>query len=128
MTETAQPQATKINREAVIASMKRVISLESGSPERWRAAYRHFLKQRPEAAYEANFVAKKVQERKVMINKFGSTKYGRMTMATPSFLLGVLKNTDPEYFIPMKPMDLISTKHLTKMQRAFPEFFVPEVI
>lgn len=115
-------------RQAAIKSMEKVLALPSGSPERWRAAFKHFLAQRPEAIDEANFVAKEVYERRKLVDKFASTKHGRYLMSTPSFLLDVIRSTDPEYFIGKSAKELTRPSHLRLMKKAFPEFFVPEVI
>lgn len=127
-TEIAYELKKKAKRDAAIASMKHVLSFPSGTSERWRAAYEHFLRQRPEARYEANYVASAVKERRTMIDKFGSTKHGRLTMSSPTWLLNVLRNTDPEYFIGKTAKQLSAAPHLRKMKKAFPEFFVPEII
>lgn len=118
----------KSKREVNIKSMAKVLSLPSGSSDRWRAAYEHFLKQRPEAKEVDTAIRKQVKDRRVFVNKFASSKYSRQTMMTPAFLMSVLRNTDPEYFINIKNEELVSNAHLMKMKRAFPQFFLPEII
>jgi hypothetical protein len=115
-------------RDAAIRSMKQVVKHASGSPERWRAAFIHFMHQRPEAQAEAAFIASQVAERKKQMNDFASSAHGRAIMAQPSFLTAVLRATDPEYFINASAMDLISEAHLRKMKKAFPEYFYAEII
>lgn len=126
MKPTAMQQVQ--NRQAAISSMKRVLSIPSGTAERWRAGYEQFLLQRPAARYEARYIADYVAERRKLMDKFASTKYSRMTMSAPAFLSMVLKLTDPEYFMSASPRQFVSAQHLRKMKKAFPEFFLPEVI
>lgn len=118
----------KEKRDADIKSMSKVLALPSGSPERWNAAYKHFLQQRPEAKEIDIWIRKQVKARRVEVNKYASSKYGRQTMMAPAFLRSVLRNTDPEYFINIKSNELVEPKHLEKMKRAFPQFFLPEII
>lgn len=124
--KNSQKQIEK--RQAAIKSMAYVLSLPSGSPERWRATFDHFLRQRPDAAVEAHFVAEHVRENRKLMDKFASTKHGRHTMSTPSFLIDMLKSTDPEYFIGKGPKELSGARHLGKLKKAFPFYFYPEVI
>ena len=119
---------TKEQRQTAIKSMRHVLALPSGSPERWRAALKHFLLQRPEAKGEIDAVKAYCKEQRASMDKFGRTKNSRKVMATPSFLLPLLRQTDPEYFLSVKSSDLVGIKHLTIMKKAFPEFFLPEVI
>lgn len=108
--------------------MRKVVSLPSGSPERWRAAFIHFVKQRPEAEAEAAVIASEVAKRRKLMDEFASSKHGRAIMAQPSYLMDVLKSTDPEYFINANAMDLISERHLRRIKKAFPEFCYMETI
>ena len=124
-----QLEANKANHRALaIKSMEKVLAIPSGTPQRWRAAFNHFLAQRPEAKDEAIAVAKSVAERRHDIDKFASTKNGRMAYSTPQWLLPVLRNTDPQYFESHSSKDFAGVKHLTLMKKAFPEFFYAEVI
>ncbi|MGV9002397.1 MAG: hypothetical protein ACOH18_05595 [Candidatus Saccharimonadaceae bacterium] len=115
-------------RKLAIKSMEHVLSIPSGTPERWRAAFNHFLKQRPDAAENAIEIATAVQKRKQRINKFASTKNGRLTTGFPEWLMGLLRQTDPDYFSNKTSKGFASAKHLRLMQKAFPEYFYPEVI
>lgn len=115
-------------RDASIKSMKRVVSHPSGSPERWRAAFVHFIKQRPEAEAEAIVIASEVAKRRKLMDQYASSKHGRAIMAQPSWLMPVLKSVDPEYFINANAMDLVSEKHLRRLKKAFPEFTYMETI
>lgn len=115
-------------QQLAIKSMEAVLAIESGTPERWRAAFNHFLKQRPDAEQDALEVARAVQEKKKRINKFASTKNGRLTTGFPQWLMGLLRQTDPNYFQNKSSKDFASAKHLRLMQKAFPEYFYPEVI
>lgn len=115
-------------RAATIKSMEGVLALPSGTPERWRAGFTHFLRQRPEAKPEADFIAAEVRERRKQMDKFASTKNGRMAYSTPSWLLLMLRSIDPDYFLAKTGKDLSGARHLKLMQRAFPEYFYPEVI
>lgn len=108
-----------------MASMANVLKIPSGSPDRWRAAYIHFLKQRPEAQVEAMAVTNHNNEIKLTLDKLGRTKHGRYVMSSPSFLLPVLRNTDPDYFIGADDNKLSGAEHLKRMKKAFPEFFLP---
>lgn len=128
MKQTLTETERLAKRDAAIRSMKKVVNLPSGSPERWRAAFVHFINQRPEAEAEAIVVASEVKKRKKMMDQYASSKHGRAIMATPSYLGAVLKSTDPEYFINANAMDLISERHLRRLKKAFPEFFYAEVI
>lgn len=123
-----QQQAKKERRAIAVNSMGKVLSHPTGTPERWRAAYNHFLLQRPEAKPEADYIAAGVRERRKDMDKYASTKNGRMAYSTPEWLLLVLKNTDPEYFGSRTPKDFMGVKHLTLMKKAFPEYFYAEVI
>lgn len=127
-TEMKQEQAKKERKAAVIKSMENVLSKPSGTPERWRAAYEHFLMQRPQAKAEAEFVAKEVRERRKSMDEFASTKNGRMAYSTPEYLLDLLKSLDHEYFATRTAIDFAGAKHLNLMKKAFPEFFYAEVI
>jgi hypothetical protein len=115
-------------RQAAIKSMSHVVALPSGSPERWKATLKHFIMQRPDAKLEITAITQYCKEQRTSLDKFGRTKNSRKTMATPSFLLPLLRQTDPEYFMSVKSSDLVGIKHLTIMKKAFPEFFIPEVI
>lgn len=123
-TETAR----QLKRETAIKSMRKIVALPSGSPQRWREAFIHFLYQRPEAEPEARFIASEVAKRRKMMNKFASTKHGRAVMSQPSYLMSVLRATDPEYFNNITAMELSGERHLRKMKKAFPEYFYAEVI
>lgn len=124
LTETER----QTRRDAAIRSMRQVVALPSGSPERWRAAFIHFVRQRPEAEAEAALIASEVAKRRKLMNEYASSKHGRAIMAKPSYLDAVLKSTDPEYFINLNAMDLIAERHLRRLKKAFPEFFYAEVI
>lgn len=116
-------------RKLAIKSMEHVLSFESGTPERWRAAFNHFIKQRPDAAENAMEIATAVKNRKLQItNKFAATKNGRLVTGTPEWLIKLLRQTDPDYFNSKTSKDFASAKHLRLMQKAFPEYFYPEVI
>lgn len=116
------------NRERAVQSMAQIIKIPSGDPRRWRAAYNHFLKQRPDAAREAAEITKYNVVRRTETDKFGSMKIGRFTMSSPAWLTDMLQTTDPEYFLNLKHEDVLKPKHLRKLKAAFPEFFIPEVI
>lgn len=120
--------AKKFNRDAAIKSMRKVLSLPSGSPERWKAAYRHFLKQKPEAKVEAAQCTQWCAMKRKSVNKFASGNGMRQLMATPSFLLPLLAQLDPDYFNNIKVDELSSAVHAAKMKKAFRQFFIPEVI
>lgn len=124
LTETQR----QLKRDEAIKSMQKVASLPSGSPERWRQAFIHFIHQRPDAEPEAMFIASEVAKRRRNMDQFASTKHGRAVMSSPSFLMTVLKTTDPEYFINATAVDLVSERHLRKMKKAFPEYFYAETI
>lgn len=115
-------------RKDTIKSMEKVLAIPSGTPKRWRAAYDHFLRQRPDAKADAEQIAEYVQERRQKMDKFASTKNGRMVQSTPPWLIRVLQNTDPEYFGGRNAKDFSEAKHLRLLKRAFPEFFYAEVI
>lgn len=115
-------------RKDAIKSMEKVVSFASGTPKRWRAAYEHFLRQRPDAKADAIEIADYVQKRRQKMDKFASTKNGRMVQSTPPWLLRVLQNTDPEYFGSRNAKDFSEVRHLKLMKQAFPEFFYAEVI
>lgn len=106
----------------------------SGSPERWRAAFLHLMNQRPEARAVSRQVAEMAAEKRNLFigNKYAVTesKDGaiRATMTLPPFLMDCLKLADPEYFIGKSHRQLSSGTHLKLMRKAFPEFFIPEVI
>lgn len=124
-----QTESAKLTtRDAAIRSMKQVLRHASGTPERWRAAFIHFMHQRPDAQAEAAYIASEVRKRKLLMNDFASSEHGRAVMSQPSFLMQVLKATDPEYFINATAMDLVSEAHLRKMKKAFPEYFYAERI
>lgn len=116
------------NRERAIESMKQVLKHPSGTPQRWRAAYNHFLRQRPDAAVQARQIAEFNKERRLGTDKFGSMKIGRFTMSSPAWLLDMLRQTDPEYFLNLSHAEVLKVRHLRKLKAAFPEFFIPEVI
>lgn len=126
--ELARIMKLRKNRERAVESMKVVLQHPSGTPERWRAAYNHFLRQRPDAALEANQIAKYNVERRKGTDKFGSMKIGRFTMSSPAWLFDMLRATDPEYWLNMPQQDVTKPRHLRKLKKAFPEFFIPEVI
>lgn len=115
-------------RDAAIRSMKQVLKHASGTPERWRAAFIHFMHQRPDAQAEAAYIASEVVKRRRMMDDYASSAHGRAVMSQPSFLMQVLRATDPEYFINATAMDLVSETHLRKMKKAFPEFFYADRI
>lgn len=115
-------------RKDTIKSMEQVVSLASGTPKRWRAAYEHFLRQRPDARADAEEIAAYVAKRRQEMDKFASTKNGRMVQSTPPWLIRVLQNTDPEYFGSRNSKDFSEARHLKLMKQAFPEFFYAEVI
>ena len=115
-------------RKRAIQHIDSVIKHPSGSPKRWRAAFEHFLKQRPEAAPEAHAIAEMNKERRQTMNKFGDVKFGRLVMSAPSYLNDVIRITDPEYFIEFKQEDLTKPHHLRKLKEAFPEYFLPKEI
>lgn len=123
-TETAR----QIKRDTAIKSMRKIVSLPSGSPERWRETFIHFLYQRPEARPEADFIASEVAKRRKMMDKYASSKHGRAVMSQPSFLMGILRATDPEYFTNITAVELAGERHLRKMKKAFPQYFYAEVI
>lgn len=116
------------NRQDTIKSMEKVLSIPSGTPKRWRAAYDHFLRQRPDAKADAEEIAAYVKKRRQEMDKFASTKNGRMVQSTPPWLLRVLQNTDPEYFLSRSAKEFAETRHLRLLKQAFPEFFYAEVI
>lgn len=111
-----------------IQSMAKVLQLPSGTPKRWRAAFEHFLRQRPEAAYQASSIAKYNLERRKAMDKFGDAKIGRLVMSAPPFLDDVIRITDPEYFMNTDSVELTKPKHLKKLKDAFPEYFLPKEI
>lgn len=118
----------KERRKGHVQSMKYVLSLPTGSSKRWRAAYEHFLRQRPEAALIARQVTEYNVEKRKMMDKFGDVKMGRLVMSAPPFLEGVIRLTDPEYFLNTDSIELTKPKHLRKLQAAFPEYFLPKEI
>lgn len=126
--EIAQIMKLKRNRERAVDSMKQVIKHSSGDPKRWRAAYNHFLKQRPDAAIEARQIAEYNKQRRLSTDKFGSMKIGRLTMSSPAWLFDMLRVTDPQYFLNLRHDEVLKPRHLRKLKSAFPEFFIPEVI
>lgn len=111
-----------------VASMQHVLKYPSGSVKRWRAAYEHFLKQRPDARYEAQAIIEYNKERRTMLTKFADMEFGRLILSAPSFLNDVLRLTDPQYFAEFDQKDLTKPKHLRKLQEAFPEYFMPKEI
>lgn len=115
-------------KEAAMKSMAEVLKLPSGSSERWRAAYLHFLKQRPEAQEQAVAITKYNNEVRLKMDRLGRTKHSRRILSSPQFLLPVLQATDPDYFIRGNDKRLGSTEHIKKMKKAFPEFFLPEEV
>ena len=115
-------------RKKAIEHIDTVIKHPSGSPKRWRAAFEHFLKQRPEAVYEARAIAELNKERRRLMDKYGDVKIGRLVMSAPSYLNDVIRITDPEYFIEFKQEDLTKPQHLKKLKEAFPEYFLPREV
>lgn len=126
--EIKQINRMKKNRELAIESAKKVFALPSGTPERWQAGIKHFLRQRPDALPEYHAIARQVKLRKQEVDKFSSTKHARIVMSKPSWFDLVLKQTDPDYFLGHSPKYFVGAKHLRLMKKAFPEFFLPEVI
>ena len=118
----------KQHKQRHVQSMAQVLQLSSGSPKRWRAAFDHFLRQRPEAKIVAKQIADANYERRQFMDKFGDVKIGRLVLSAPPFLDDVLRLTDPEYFMNNDSVELTKPKHLRKLREAFPEYFLPKEI
>ena len=118
----------KEKKKVHIQSMAQVLRLPSGTPRRWRAAFDHFLRQRPAAQLIASQVADFNREKRQAMDKFGDAKIGRLVMSAPPFLDDVLRLTDPEYFSNHDSVELTKPKHLRKLRQAFPEYFLPKEI